>query len=551
MNGLNFSNKYRKDRLALCKLMEIDVLIIGGGITGAGIMFDSCTRGLNTLLIEKKDFASGTSSKSTKLIHGGLRYLKQLEFGLVRETGLERAIAHRNICHLVHPEEMLLPIVKNGSFNKFSASLAISVYDRMAGVPKEHRKKSLTKNETLQKVSLLNKGILKSSIVYSEFRTDDARLTIELIKSSRHKHGEAFNHMEVVDFIYEDQKVCGVVCKDLLTGEREKFRAKYIVSSTGPWVDDLKKIDSPSASENLHLSKGVHIVVSKNKFPIEVSMYFDAFDGRMIFAIPRGSSVYIGTTDTTFKGNKEDLRCDNNDVEYLLTATNNMFPSCNLTVEDIESSWTGLRPLIQKKGKEAKELSRKDEIFISKSGLISIAGGKLTGFRKMAKRIVDMVVEMEEDWKGLSCRTKNLKIHPEPFKNYNEYLKYVDALSLEFSELDKNEIEELCSSFGKKAKDILTTAVTTEDAGSFQEKCIRSQLEYCAEHESIHHPLDFLDRRTGWLFFNIQKVVKYKALILLNLKSIFSLDVESLNSWEIELNNAIDIHALDYLKRTS
>ncbi len=210
MNELLFNNFKRDQKLKEAASVNYDLIVIGGGITGAGIALDATLRGLSVLLLEKSDFASGTSSKSTKLIHGGLRYLKQFEFGLVRETGLERAVAHKNIPHLVHPENMLLPIVEGGTFSSITASLAISVYDFLASVESVDKKKSLSKKEVIKHEPLLNKKLLKSGYAYSEYRTDDARLTIELIKAACREGALAFNYVKVIDFIYEDGIIKGV-----------------------------------------------------------------------------------------------------------------------------------------------------------------------------------------------------------------------------------------------------------------------------------------------------------------------------------------------------
>ena len=216
MNGASqFSNRNRRERLLAAQKKDYDLIVIGGGITGAGISLDASLRGLKVLLVEKNDFASGTSSKSTKLIHGGLRYLKQFEFGLVRETGLERSVAHNNACHLVHPENMILPIVENGTFNKWTAGLAISVYDLMTSVPEKDRKVMMNKQAAMDIEPLLDETKLKSAIVYSEYRTDDARLTMELIKAAVRNGAEAFNYLEVVDFPTKINKEQKVVALDL------------------------------------------------------------------------------------------------------------------------------------------------------------------------------------------------------------------------------------------------------------------------------------------------------------------------------------------------
>lgn len=548
MEQYNFSNLNRKERIERTLNQDLDLIIIGGGITGAGIAFDAAQRGLRTLLLEKKDFASGTSSKSTKLIHGGLRYLKQLEFGLVRETGLERSIAHHNICHLVHPEKMLLPIVTKGSFSSFTAGIAIDVYDRLANVPKKHRKKKINKAQTLSKAPLLNPAILKSSIEYAEYRTDDARLTMELIKASRLDHNEAFNYMEVTDFTYSESTLNGVECLDKITNKKITFKAKSIISSTGPWVDDLKQKDSSNATKNLFLSKGVHIVISRERFPLDTSIYFDAFDDRMIFAIPRGRAVYIGTTDDPYSGDKDDLRCTHSDAEYLLNTTNNMFPELGLSIHDIESTWTGLRPLILQKGKSATEISRKDEIFISDSGLISIAGGKLTGYRKMAKKIIDLVFEKRKDLDKIKCSTRQLKIHSSPFENYDEYLLYIENACKNNPDLSPELIQHLGSTYGKITGAIIENARSLGTEKNLELNIVESQIRYTLSHESTFHPLDFLDRRTGWLFFDIPKVKKYKNLASSILSKELGLDSTRSTQLIAETDESIDIHTIKYLK---
>ncbi|MEL6988255.1 MAG: glycerol-3-phosphate dehydrogenase/oxidase [Bacteroidota bacterium] len=520
---LQFSNLNRQVRIKKSANTHYDLIVIGGGITGAGILLDAALRGMKAILIEKSDFASGTSSKSTKLIHGGLRYLKQMEFGLVRETGLERAVAHRNICHLVHPENMLLPIVENGTFSQFTAGLAIGVYDRLAKVERGQRRKKLSKQQVLNKEPLLEESKLKSGIIYSEYRTDDARLTMELIKSARRSGAEAFNYLEVNDFSYTGKNVSGIICEDKVTNEEVHINATHIVSSAGPWVDILRKKDNPKTETNLHLSKGVHIVFDKKDFNIQNSIYFDAFDGRMIFAIPRSGVVYVGTTDTSFDPGTDQLNCTKDDAAYLLNAVNTMF-NIQLNIKDIKSTWSGLRPLIRQKGKGPTELSRKDEIFISDSGLISIAGGKLTGFRKMAKRVVDMVAEkLEQDFPP--CKTKDYKIHQQPFSDYAEYLHVVEQLCKSYKDYYNQDIADLISNFGKDGIDILSE---TKDKGI---TLIESQLNYALQYESVYHPLDFLDRRTGWLFFNINKVKEHKEFITKRISNAFDFS----SDWETQM----------------
>jgi glycerol-3-phosphate dehydrogenase len=380
-----------------------DLLIIGGGITGAGIALDASSRGLKVALIEKSDFASGTSSKSTKLIHGGLRYLKQGDFKLVREVGMERAILYKNAPHIVIPEKMLMPFTDKGTFGKTISSIGLWIYDWLAGVPKPERRKILNAKEALQFEPLLEEKGLLGAAMYYEYRTDDARLTLDVLKTAQNYGAIITNYSKTTSFIYKNDLIVGANVFDNITSETFKIHATKVINATGPWVDTIRQTDFKNSETRLKLTKGVHLVVPHQKFPINQSIYFDVPDGRMLFAIPRGKTTYFGTTDTDFHDLLENPLVTNNDVKYLIDSVNQAFPKLNLSNSDIISSWAGLRPLIKKEGKKSTELSRKDEIFISTSGLISIAGGKLTGYRKMAERVVNLI-------SNKPCVTENIAI---------------------------------------------------------------------------------------------------------------------------------------------
>jgi len=546
-----FSNRDRVSRIAEASSQSYDLIIIGGGITGAGIALDAALRGLKTILIEKNDFASGTSSKSTKLIHGGLRYLKQLEIGLVRETGLERAIAHNNACHLVHPEKMLLPIVNNGTFSKLTAGIAVSVYDWLASVPKAQQRKMLSKEETLKREPLLRQENLKSGIMYSEYRTDDARLTIELIKDARRNSAEAFNYLEVRSFVEENKVVKGVLAYDKILSKEVAINGKVVVNATGPWADMLRQMEDASTQTNLRLTKGVHIVVNKKKFKLNNSTYFDAFDGRMIFAIPRGNCVYIGTTDTDYSGNKDELHCNLEDADYLLQAVNTFFDISTLTIDDIDSTWAGLRPLIQQAGKAPGELSRRDEIFISESKLITITGGKLTGFRKMAERILRLVYEqLEID--EVPSKTKDHKISKDPFENYEEYNAYASNIINRYSKFKLSDglIADSVANFGKEVSSILEKADMRLDGGTEENerKFVKTMLNYTLDFEACYHTLDFIERRCGWLYFNIEEARRHTTLATNHIKSALNLSDERTAEMLERSLKAIKDHSLEKLK---
>lgn len=544
-----FNNLNRASRLESAMGELYDVIVIGGGITGAGIALDATLRGLSVLLLEKKDFASGTSSKSTKLIHGGLRYLKQLEFGLVRETGLERSVAHKNACHLVHPENMFLPIARNGSFSRWTAGMAISVYDRLAKVPAEDRKVMVSKERALEMEPLLDEKIIKSGIIYSEYRTDDARLTMALVKSAVREGAEAFNYLNVEKITRTDD-VSEVSCSDAYGSEKRLFKGLQVVNATGPWADDIRLVEDNESETNLQLSKGVHLVVSRNRLPINNSTYFDAFDGRMLFAIPRGKVVYIGTTDTKYTGDLDKLEIDASDARYVLDAINGFFNVEEITLEDVQSSWAGLRPLIHHAGKAPTELSRKDEMFISDSGMISITGGKLTGFRKMAERVVDLAME-NLDREPRPCPTKEYKLHFDPFADYSEFQNFISSCYDAYAEfVTQDEIAMLVSTFGKDALEMLKQAESKAgDSSSRAEELIKVQLDFCMEYESLMHPMDFLDRRTGWLYFDISKAQRNLELVTDRIKTNLKLS-ESDHALQLsECKELLSQSALLHLKR--
>ena len=256
-----FSATKRKEYISSLTNEELDLLVIGGGITGAGIALDAISRGLKVGLIEKSDFGSGTSSRSTKLIHGGLRYLKQLEFGIVREVGQERAILHNNAPHIVIPEKMLLPIIEGGSLGKKSTSLGLFVYDFLAGVKSDERRYMLSKSETLEQEPLLREDILKGGGVYIEYRSDDSRLVIEVMKTAVEKGAICLNYAPCKELLYENGKVVGAQFLDDISQQMHTIKAKQTINACGPWVDTIRKIDNSLKGKRLHLTKGVHIVV--------------------------------------------------------------------------------------------------------------------------------------------------------------------------------------------------------------------------------------------------------------------------------------------------
>lgn len=409
---MKFSNLDRQGHIEKLTNESFDLLILGGGITGAGIALDAAARGMKVAIVDMQDFSAGTSSRSTKLVHGGLRYLKQFEVKMVADVGKERAVVNENGPHVTTPEWMLLPIHKGGTFGKFTTSIGLMVYDFLAGVKKNERRTMLDAAETLKREPLLKKEGLKGGGVYVEYRTDDARLTIEVLKAAIEKGAIGLNYAKADALYYDNGKVAGAIIRNELNGEHFTIRAKEVVNSTGPWVDFIREKDHSKIGKQLKLSKGVHVVIDQSRFPLKQAVYFDTADGRMVFAIPRDGKTYVGTTDTFYNGDVTHPGMTESDRTYILNAIHYMFPDVNVTEEDVESSWAGLRPLIYEEGKDPSEISRKDEIWVSDSGLITIAGGKLTGYRKMAETVTNLVAKKLANNKQSfrSCETRNLPI---------------------------------------------------------------------------------------------------------------------------------------------
>jgi glycerol-3-phosphate dehydrogenase len=525
---------------------RFDLLVIGGGITGAGIALDAAARGLKVALVEKNDFAFGTSSRSTKLIHGGLRYLKQLEFGLVKEVGSERAVVHKLAPHLVVPEKMLLPLYEKRGFSSLLTSIGLKLYDFLAGVKSEDQRRMLTKKQTLKQEPLLLADDVKGGAIYAEYRTDDARLTTEIMKTASRHGAEVINYCEVVDFVYEARKIVGAKVKDVLTDTPYQIKATTVVSAAGPWVDELRTINHSKKGKQLHLTKGVHLVVDKKRLPIVQAIYFDVEDGRMIFAIPRGRVTYIGTTDTTYMGSKEMVVATLEDAEYLIRAVNRTFPSAQLTLHDIESSWAGLRPLIHEEGKSASELSRKDEIFESSTGLISIAGGKLTGYRKMAERVVDLVLDKmdEADREFDECKTDLIPLVESPFKDYEEVKAYLTSVKERVSKtgLDSFYADYLVGNYGKQTNAILDDI----QAGQIEIELAKAELRFGIANELITLPEDFFIRRTGRLYFFKNSIDVIEEAILHEFQITFKWKELDLEKARRQL--AMEVRSVTYFK---
>jgi len=331
-------------------------------------------------------------------------------------------------------------------------------------------------DKVLNMEPLLNTTDLIGGGIYKEYRTDDSRLVIEILKKANQYNSKSLNYARVNDFTYNNEKIAGLKAYDEILDEDFEVKARCVINATGPWVDDLRLKDNEVGDKKLQLTKGVHIVVPFERLPINQSIYFDVADGRMIFAIPRDKITYIGTTDTFYSEDKDNPEVTTEDVAYLLQAVNHMFPDVQLIADDIESDWAGLRPLIGEADKKPSELSRKDEIFTSASNLISIAGGKLTGYRKMAQRAVDEATDLLKEKFDLTfddCITKQIKLAGGDFKHPKDvHLLNADLQKVFQHKIPNWRIHQLVFRYGSNASTILKMVLS-----------------------------DFFIRRTGMLYF--------------------------------------------------
>ncbi|WP_285858986.1 FAD-dependent oxidoreductase [Paenibacillus sp. MER 99-2] len=500
---------------------HFDILVIGGGITGAGIALDAASRGLKTAVVEMQDFAAGTSSRSTKLVHGGLRYLKQFEVKMVAEVGRERAVVYENGPHVTTPEPMLLPIYTAGTFGRFSTSLGLMVYDRLAGVKYSERRKMLNAGATADMEPLLGKEGLLGSGLYVEYRTDDARLTIEVMKEAVRFGAQAVNYVKADGFIKENGQIIGIQATDQIHGHSYQLRASKVINASGPWVDELRKADGSREGKTLQMTKGIHLVFDGSRFPLRQAVYFDTPDGRMVFAVPRDGKTYVGTTDTVYTDDPAHPLISESDRDYVIHAINGMFPQMNIRAEDVESGWAGVRPLIHEEGKDPSEISRKDEVWVSPSGLITIAGGKLTGYRKMAEMVVDLAARQLEKETGRSvkaCLTKKMPISggnvggSAGFESYAER-KIKDGVALG---LERRAAERLARTYGSNVDalyDRMPDPRTKAEWHGLPPELLL-MLKYSIEEEMTVTPADFFVRRTGDLFFRINEVRAWKTAVV-------------------------------------
>ncbi|KKC23270.1 type 1 glycerol-3-phosphate oxidase [Streptococcus dysgalactiae subsp. dysgalactiae] len=560
---MEFSKETR--RLALQKMQErdLDLLIIGGGITGAGVALQAAASGLDTGLIEMQDFAEGTSSRSTKLVHGGLRYLKQFDVEVVSDTVSERAVVQQIAPHIPKPDPMLLPVYDEpgSTFSMFRLKVAMDLYDLLAGVSNTPAaNKVLTKEEVLKREPDLKQEGLLGGGVYLDFRNNDARLVIENIKRANRDGALIASHVKAEDFLLDDKgQIIGVKARDLLTDQEIIIKAKLVINTTGPWSDEIRQFSHMGQPiHQMRPTKGVHLVVDRQKLPVSQPVYVDTGlnDGRMVFVLPREEKTYFGTTDTDYTGDLQHPQVTQEDVDYLLGIVNNRFPNANLTINDIESSWAGLRPLLSgnsasdynggnsgklsddsfdhlidtvkayinhEDSREAVEkaikqvetstsekeldpsaVSRGSSFERDENGLFTLAGGKITDYRKMAEGALKVIIQVLKEDFGKSFKLINSTTYPvsggeiNPANVDSELEAYAQLGTL--SGLSMDDARYLANLYGSNAPKVfaLTRQLKAAEGLSLAETL---SLHYAMDYEMALKPTDYFLRRTSHLLF--------------------------------------------------
>lgn len=558
-----FSIKRRQQDIKALKEETLDVLIIGGGITGAGTALQAAASGLKTGLVEMQDFAEGTSSRSTKLVHGGLRYLKNFDVEVVADTVQERAVVQGIAPHIPKADPMILPVYDEpgSTFSMFSLKVAMDLYDRLANVTgTKYENYTLSKDEVLEREPQLKSEGLQGAGVYLDYRNNDARLVIENIKRAAEDGGHMVSRTKVVGILHdENDKVCGATVEDLLTGETYDIKARIVLNTTGPWSDTIRQMDAKSdAVPQMRPTKGVHLVVDREKLQVPQPTYFDTGknDGRMVFVIPREEKTYFGTTDTDYKGDFSHPKVEQEDVDYLLEVVNNRYPSAGITINGIESSWAGLRPLISTNGgsdynggnsqpitdesfdnvistiekyqqgevdritvedalkdiqtsnseSEANPsaISRGSALDIDEDGLITIAGGKITDYRKMALGAMRTVVEILKNDFNKTYELIESSKYPVSGGDINaqeveEETEKLAQMGVEKG-LSQSEALYLANLYGSNVPKVFALLDEVEQIEGLTLADSLS-LRYAMDEEMALTPNDFLIRRTNHMLF--------------------------------------------------
>jgi glycerol-3-phosphate dehydrogenase len=489
------NRKTREEELEILKTTSFDCIIIGGGATGSGSAHDAVLRGLKVALLEKNDFASGTSSRSTKLIHGGVRYLSQFHFGLIREALRERKRLLTNAPHLVKPLKFVLPCYK--LYERPYYSIGLTLYDFLAGDSGLPGHKSISKSDTIAEFASIRKEKLKGAITYYDSQFNDSRLNVLLARSASNEGAVVLSRMEVISFQKENNKLSTALVKDKLTGKEFTIKAKVFVNATGVHIDEIRKLDDPSCKNVLSPSQGIHLVFPKDKIPCLSAMIIPKTkDGRVVFVIPWEDFIVVGTTDTAITKILDEPLPLGNEIQFLLETVND-YLDIKLTKEDATSVFAGLRPLISPDGNtDTKSISREEVILVSDSGLITMSGGKWSTYRKMAEDLIDRVIVQGNLNPVKKCNTYDYDF---PGKK-----DYTENLYLNLTQTYKVNIEmakRLRNYYGSEVYDILgaNPKELKKDSGYFEEEVV-----HFIKNEFALSIVDVLARRFRVQFIDLE-----------------------------------------------
>lgn len=467
-----------------------DVIIIGGGATGLGAAVEATTRGYKTLLLEQYDFTKGTSSRSTKLVHGGVRYLAQGDIRLVLEALKERGLMLKNAPHLVTNKPFLIPSYK-WWYKPFYTS-GLTVYDLLSGRSRFGTSKPYSREKTLEKIPTLKKKNLRGSVLYHDGQFDDARLGINLAQTIIENGGTALNYFKVTDFLKEDGKINGVVAINQETGKEIKLKTKSVLNATGVFVDNIIQKDNPKATKMVKSSQGVHIVLDKKFLKSEYALMIPKTrDGRVLFAVPWHNKVIVGTTDVPKEEALIEPKATSEEIDFILE-TASRFLEIKPTRADIRSVFAGLRPLAAPKEEsngKTKEISRKHKIIVSTSNLVSIIGGKWTTYREMGEDAVNKLVTIANLSKKESI-TEEFHIH-----GYKENVDFDNPLYFYGADLEK-------------IKALIKNKPELGEWLSDELKIKKAQIVWAVKHEYARTVEDFLSRRTRALLLDAKESIK-------------------------------------------
>ncbi len=499
----------RDEKLGRLSRETFDLLIIGGGITGAAVARDAVLRGLSVALIDKGDFASGTSSRSSKLVHGGLRYLRGRHVRLVRESLRERGVLLRIAPHLVEPAAFYLPVYAGGHDGRLKLRLGLTAYDLLAGFGGDiGRHTVLSREQMLEAEPLLRPEGLQGGFRYFDCVVNDARLTLATIRSAVEGGALALNYVEATNLQRDGDRLTGVSFREKLSGREGIAHAGVIVNAAGPWTDELRAM--AGAKPLLHATKGIHLVLSRSRLGLSTIVVIPRAD-RLLFGVPLGDCVYVGTTDTYFEDRPDAAAIDSADAAYVLDAVNALFPSVEATSQDVIAGWAGVRPLVAEEGSPLpSDVSRDFEIDAGPDAFYSIAGGKLTTARAMAETLLNRIIEKEAaalGWETRPCRTADTPLFGGNIDGFDRYARSAASALAGGWNLPPESATRLVRTYGTEHVRLL--GVARRDASLLKPLipgcpvlCVEAL--YAAEQEMALTLQDFMERRTEMMLFDPQ-----------------------------------------------